>query len=448
MGSLYVPTGILLGLFALAMSAHYLRRERGSLFDPITVSWIGYLFFIVIAMVSTGVLYPVRRGQSAEMTVIFLTLAGTAAFCLGLYLGRGERLARALPVPAPTLSKPQVWIMWIICGTTATLGIQAWGQLAELATPSVMRGVIDGTLNAALLLSLLAFFTFRFSPITKLVMGASLVVGAMLILNFYWSRRPLIAFMIVTLVFVYRFKLSQYSRAVRAVVLVAILGAVFVLQAYLDATRGQRFYGTAAGRQHAMFSAENFMGILGGIDVNFRLYEVAVAEIPSTRGYLRGAGYVPAFTFLIPRVVWPDKPVSSGYTLSQMWFRTRKLESNIGVPPPGELYANFGPLGVILGLFVCGKVVRVINSYLRYHSSNLVLWLAWLLALPDFAGQWRGDFTAMTVQPLLRVAVFLGLAWLIGLAAQERAVELPARAREILGRRRAPPIGARQTTSP
>ena len=55
-----VLTGTSLVIFASVMMLIYLWFERGSIFDPIAVSWIGYIVFIAIAMIGTGVLYPER----------------------------------------------------------------------------------------------------------------------------------------------------------------------------------------------------------------------------------------------------------------------------------------------------------------------------------------------------------------------------------------------------
>lgn len=67
--------------------------------------------------------------------------------------------------------------------------------------------------------------------------------------------------------------------------------------------------------------------------------------VPNKDSYLYGKSYLEAFVFWVPRAIWEDKPQGS----------MSKLTNEIGgaagvaVPEYGELYANFGIPGVILG---------------------------------------------------------------------------------------------------
>ncbi len=66
----------------------YLWFERGSIFDPIAVSWIGYIVFIAIAMIGTGVLYPERDTAGRGTMGCVLMALGTAMYVAGLYCGK------------------------------------------------------------------------------------------------------------------------------------------------------------------------------------------------------------------------------------------------------------------------------------------------------------------------------------------------------------------------
>jgi hypothetical protein len=186
------------------------------------------------------------------------------------------------------------------------------------------------------------------------------------------------------------------------------------LTAYLDATRAERFYGRAAGPSASTFSSKNLAGYFAGVEMNYRVYEFALQEIPSHHPFLYGSGYVPGICWF-PRALWPSKPDGTGYVLSQMWYDTdAKLQTNLGLPTMGEAYANFGIPGIVVILFLIGRIVRVMNSYLQIHYHNVIAWAAWLMVIPDVATEWRGDFTSMTSQALLRVLGFLAVMWLAG----------------------------------
>ena len=73
--------------------------------------------------------------------------------------------------------------------------------------------------------------------------------------------------------------------------------------------------------------------------------------------------YVDTVTFFIPRVVWPDKPVSiepSKY--ADLYFNFP--ENAFTITPMGDLLRNFGPIGVPLGMIFLGLLMRVLYSSL------------------------------------------------------------------------------------
>jgi hypothetical protein len=89
----------------------------------------------------------------------------------------------------------------------------------------------------------------------------------------------------------------------------------------------------------------------------------------------------------------------------------------------GELYQNFGFMGVVLGMLLIGMIVAALNKKLHDNLDNLTVWAAWFIVVPDIMTEWRGDLTAMTVQALLRVALFLGLAWVLAKIAPRGSAE-------------------------
>jgi len=73
--------------------------------------------------------------------------------------------------------------------------------------------------------------------------------------------------------------------------------------------------------------------------------------------------YVDTVTFFIPRVIWPDKPVSiepSKY--ADLYFNFS--ENSFTITPMGDLLRNFGPIGVPLGMILLGIILRVLYASL------------------------------------------------------------------------------------
>ena len=90
----------------------------------------------------------------------------------------------------------------------------------------------------------------------------------------------------------------------------------------------------------------------------------AIAVLSDERLY--GESFVMFIVAPIPRILWPEKPnVRLGPYVGQDILG---FNNNSGAPPSGigELYLNFGTLGVAMGMLLLGMVLAVIrNTYVR-----------------------------------------------------------------------------------
>jgi len=82
----------------------------------------------------------------------------------------------------------------------------------------------------------------------------------------------------------------------------------------------------------------------------------------------------------IPRVLWPDKPT----TTRGGWFTQYigvNLATAIAMTSQGELYWNFGFLGVIIGMFIIGSLYAGLWQLAGVSPQNslLTLWLYFLV---------------------------------------------------------------------
>jgi oligosaccharide repeat unit polymerase len=446
--------GLVLLIYAAVMTGVYLVNEKGSLLDPITISWAGNSLFVGGAMVLTAITRPERGRDEVVFPCAMMMLVGTFTYTIGLYLGKQKGLARMFPTPRRTLSDAQIWFMWLVSITAFGLSFAAL-QVAPMVAPAMvnpLRGIIDGSMGAAALLSVMVIVGYQGRFGTKLVMGVTLIATSALILAWSWSRRPLVGVLVAAGAFFYRAKISHRSLNKRLLFLFSLTIAAITLLLFLSATRGRRFYGEVSA-EYSILSLENVRGFTEGITINYEVAEFALVKIPSSYPYLWGSGFVPAFTFLIPRAIWPDKPFGTGWYLTTIWYHKSNPENNLAQTIIAEWYTNFSYPGVALGMLLIGIIVRAMNTWLRQESRNNVLWPAWLLILPDFASEWRGDFTSMTVQAFLRISVFVMLAWVAGkfaggpaeipvVPAMPTAARqpLPARVARALRNSRRPPV--------
>jgi hypothetical protein len=108
-------------------------------------------------------------------------------------------------------------------------------------------------------------------------------------------------------------------------------------------------------------------------------------------GLLLGETMQYASYAFIPRLIWPDKPsVTRG-----AWFSTRlglfdseaDATTSIGMTAVGELYWNFGTLGVLVGMLVIGCLQgvlwRMAGADPRGKPIHMLLYVTIMLSMTD-----------------------------------------------------------------
>lgn len=124
------------------------------------------------------------------------------------------------------------------------------------------------------------------------------------------------------------------------------------------------------------------------------LVGAAVNRLHETDGYARGDTLWDALLALIPRALWPDKPVSAGSgDLVNRYTDVKFADgTSVGVGQVLEFYANFGTAGVVIGFAIMGLLITALDLQAadRLARSNLqgfVLWFLPGIALLQVGGQ-------------------------------------------------------------
>ncbi len=140
----------------------------------------------------------------------------------------------------------------------------------------------------------------------------------------------------------------------------------------------------------------------------------AVRHIPEQIDYLWGKSFINFFTQPIPRFLWPGKPSSIGLD----YFAT--------IWPPGTtlpfwslFYLNFGPLGVLLGTAVWGRLSRWIYDLFISDPDNPFAQMQLALYYPFLIHMYGrgGDNFAFIAYGLI---VVLLPVWIVWWAARKR----------------------------
>ena len=99
--------------------------------------------------------------------------------------------------------------------------------------------------------------------------------------------------------------------------------------------------------------------------------------------YANGETILSSLVALVPRVVWPEKPVVGGggdivskYT--GIWF---SKNTSVGTGQVFEFYINFGNIGVIIGLFIFGFLISYFNqnAIKAIGTGNFKGFILWFL---------------------------------------------------------------------
>ena len=98
-------------------------------------------------------------------------------------------------------------------------------------------------------------------------------------------------------------------------------------------------------------------------------------------------------TFLIPRVIWADKPVASeARKYSELYFNFG--ENSFAITPIGDLVRNFGVIGVPIGMLVLGMILRGIYRTL-IEDQPRVVWRSTLYFMLLTAISYEGFYGAI-----------------------------------------------------
>jgi hypothetical protein len=100
-----------------------------------------------------------------------------------------------------------------------------------------------------------------------------------------------------------------------------------------------------------------------------------VFKLVNQNGFYNGKASAPLVIALVPRFLWPDKPTIALGT----WFaleigtayksETGKINNSVNMTLPGELYLDFGWIGVVIGSLLMGVLAAAFWNATQFYSS-------------------------------------------------------------------------------
>src|SRR5262249_8317826 len=139
---------------------------------------------------------------------------------------------------------------------------------------------------------------------------------------------------------------------------------------------------------------------------------------------------------LVPRALWPDKPVTSGSPkiVSEMTGLNLNEDTSWGVGKVMEMHINFGIPGLVVGFFLLGFLLRALDRYAAVSLSRADFGRACLGFLPAIALiQPNGSLVELTSGSAAALvgAYFWRWAWNWWSARATRMAPWPGHARSL-----------------
>jgi len=355
-------------------------------FDPTTIIAASYFLFFVYAPIRNlmaGQFYFFGELVMPLLPVGSLYLAfGIVGLWAGYYSsGIARRVAESAPSP-PASHRGVVRYAWIIA-IIAIVCFNAYIHIAGLSWLKLLTlgqlGGVPGAIQTGvasvqsdfsnylystldwLTSALMLFFAFSRSR-RKWILAA--FFGLLLIYTTIGFRYRVVILILAPVLYHY-LKVNRRPDVVKvaavAIALMLLIGAIGELRDSFRA--GEPVDPTRISLSSSSESFANDLDLYQG-------YLAIVDAIPREHDYFWGSSLAYLLIQPIPRSLWPDKPAAPVATIVDVILGPDAVIAGIAYPNVGEFYANFGVVGLVIGMWLFGLLARVLYEYLGQHKEN------------------------------------------------------------------------------
>jgi hypothetical protein len=427
-------------------------------------SWILLWYCTAFGLATLTWLQP-QTGTAAEVSVssvlraLWLVAVGMTLWGLGYLVGPGQPALRfgnkvmaALSLRfAPEVRSPLApWILYAIgtaaristAATTGLLGYVGNAQSAVTTASGYQQLLSDLGLCAPLAVAAAAMQVYRervpgarvtltVLVLTEIAYGAAsgnkqgfIITTLAVAIPFATARRRahkgLLAFAGLTLAgLAFLLIVVPFNHSYRS----AARNASGILSASQALDAAPNILGQALGTANASgvlsSSTNSLLNRISEIDSP----AIIMQRTPAQIGFVNPVQLVTApIAALVPRAVWPGKPIlDSGYEFSQTYYEEPNgVYTSSAITPVGDLYLHGGWVPVLLGMFLLGCGVRLLDDVMDVYGRPDCVFL-FLLLFPSLVKQ-ESDW----VETLAGIPAIL-LIWLFATYLTFRKRERPPR---------------------
>lgn len=363
---------------------------NGDLFNPLFQYIIGaQLSYAIVPVIVMATDININSAVRDPMAIAIKTSLYSTLSVLFLYVGYkspfGNKIEKLFPVFSECFSKNKVMIFIILALSGSVLAI---GYLVHIKGGLLLYSM--GLSNRTVLfmdygyltempkliqLSLYIYFIWYYLKTKKTALVSVMffiITSLAIIINILSGSRSNVIYIFITLMFIYNYYVKRIR--LRTMVIPVFFIAIF---AYVGgAIRSQVGQGLLEGNRLEIGSS--FINSMTTQIDTFIVAMKLIDNVPGNVGYYLGKTYMEAPLALVPRVLYPDKPVGATWEMNKIIDENEfKYSTDITVGISGspanlfhELYLNFGVLGIMVGYFLQGILYRAYYGYICKNSKN------------------------------------------------------------------------------
>ncbi|MEP7305881.1 MAG: hypothetical protein ABJA98_10210 [Acidobacteriota bacterium] len=353
--------------------------------------------FMVASATLFGFVFATVSGQSTPWVtaehpeVVSYSICGLLAMAGGIYLGwtptrdRASLGAEVDPFKSSNHINEDMGWLTFCAGAAAELALPFVASVRTVST-AVHCAATLGKIGLCILL-VAAIRSGRWSRfVSAVVMFALLSVVGSLASGFSFVRLKTVFPLLVIWLALSGLTLPNILRL--CFVIPAVAAGMFSAGAAWFETRQMIRDGLLAGlplmEQANTFFAEYLKhlsvptaeSVMQSIMTRVDMTNILAAQVryqPAVEPYARGDTLWSVLYTFVPRLLWADKPVTAGGSAFVARFTGLRWggETSVGLPYPFELYANGGPVLVVVGLGVIGYVCGRMEMKMAGPQDNL-----------------------------------------------------------------------------
>ncbi|MFI5456875.1 MAG: hypothetical protein ACHRXM_15630 [Isosphaerales bacterium] len=420
-------TGAVIALYLLA----HVARGKFDPFAPVWLFLVGFLQVYVIQALSYREWAIDVRGKELVAAANFRAFWALGWFLLVYHLGIGRRVAAALPGPprcwSPMLVgviSPPLIIWGVFCAGFAIFG----GAQVDFATISGVETLVLSFPFVMMVAAVLLIVTGRTTGSAQpLFLPAGLLVAAAYVLlwTFNGKRSHSLIGVLATVCALY---ISRLKRPSWPVLLTTALTGVLVVSISIG-------WRNNLDHERSLTGFANYLGdfkltkVLESLNVQDdedevepKTYETVeyggfllmMDTVPARSKYDYGESYLRTVSTLIPRIVWPNKPVFGRSQWVNAWIAGSEMERDEDFTGPaigilGATQLNGGAIGTLIVLAFVAVLLRTAYEYFRLHADapwvqfwwSITYYNAWFMVVNDDPLVWFYYNWELTTLPIV-----------------------------------------------